>query len=74
MEGYLTLKWVEKRIQYDNGDHPTSLLDFKTALESFWIPDLWIKSLRGYVLHKNYKEQATIEINNKNEITFWQRY
>ena len=73
MEGYLTLRWVDKRIQYVNGDHEASLLDFKSAFKSFWIPDLWIKSLRGYVLHKNYKEQATIEINNKNEIRFWQR-
>ena len=72
-EGYLILKWTDKRIKY-LGNNSKELLDLGESLKKIWTPDLWIKSLRHYKLHKNIQEQATIEINKENEIAFWQRY
>ena len=72
MEGYLTLEWTDKRINYTS-NQSREFFEIKEALRTLWIPDLWIKSLRGYSLHKHIKEQATIEIDTNNKIRFWQR-
>jgi len=71
LEGYLTLEWTDKRINYTS-NQSREFFEIKEALRTLWIPDLWIKSLRGYSLHKHIKEQATIEIDTNNKIRFWQ--
>ena len=72
LEGDLILEWTDKRINYTSNQN-REFFEMNEALEKIWIPDLWIKSLRGYNLHKHIKEQATIEIHKNNEIKFWQR-
>ena len=68
----MTLEWTDKRINYTS-NQSREFFEIKEALGTLWIPDLWIKSLRGYSLHKHIKEQATIEIDTNNKIRFWQR-
>ena len=63
----MTLEWTDKRINYTS-NQSREFFEIKEALGTLWIPDLWIKSLRGYSLHKHIKEQATIEIDTNNKI------
>ena len=72
LQGYLTLIWQDPRVQLIHGDE-TALLDLEETLKDLWLPDIWIKSLRDFSLHKSIKDQATIEMDANSRITYWQR-
>ena len=50
----------------------TTLLNVKDALETFWLPDIWIESLRDFDVHRSLKNQATFKMDNQSNFDYWQ--
>ena len=66
IEGYLQLDWQDKRVKrISNLKDDWTLLNVQDALKTFWLPDIWVESLRDFETHRSLKDQATFKINNQ---------
>ena len=73
IEGYLQLDWEDKRVKrISNLKDDWTLLNVEDALKTFWLPDIWVESLRDFEIHRSLKNQATFNINNQSHFCYWQ--
>ena len=69
----MQLDWEDKRVKrISNLKDDTTLLNVKDALETFWLPDIWIESLRDFDVHRSLKNQATFNMDNQSNFNYWQ--
>ena len=67
------MSWKDPRITLVTFTNDRTLLDLEKAKEEFWLPDIWVESLRNFQIHKSIREQAKIEMDKESMIYFWQR-
>ena len=67
----MTLEWQDNRIQPLSSG--VTFLDVEEAVETLWVPDIWVESLRDFTVHRSIKDQATFKITNHSYVYYWQR-
>ena len=72
IDGYMTLEWQDPRIRSTTLEG-NALIDVQKAVETFWVPDIWMQSLRDFKVHHSIKDQAIFKLDNQSNIYYWQR-
>ena len=68
----MTLEWQDPRIRSTTLEG-NALIDVQKAVETFWVPDIWMQSLRDFKVHHSIKDQAIFKLDNQSNIYYWQR-